>query len=253
MPTALIADDEEAPRALLVAALRGAWPDLRVVAECVNGIDAWDAWLEHEPEVCFLDVRMPGLTGIEVAQRIGPHAKVVFVTARGDHALAAFEAHQVDHLTKPIDPRQLAQVVERVQTRLAAPDGAAEDLQRLLTQLVGQIRRPEPLDAVHAGAGKETHWVPVDQVLFFEADSRYTRVVCRGPDGDTEWVIRTPLKELSAQLDPAVFRQVHRAVIVQQRHIAGVERGPGSMLLTLRGRSEKLPVGRHFQSFFSDR
>ncbi len=253
MPTALIADDEEAPRAQLVAALSVGWPDLRVVAECVNGIDAWDAWLEHEPAVCFLDVRMPGLTGIEVAQRIGAQARVVFVTARGDHALAAFEAGDVDHVLKPVDPARLAQTVERVQTRLAAPDPAADDLQRLLTRLVGQVRKPAPLDAVHAGAGRETQWLPVEQVVYFEADNRYTRVVCDGPDGAAEWVIRTPLKELSAQLDPAVFWQVHRAVIVQHRHIAGVERGPGSMLLRLRGRSEKLPVARHFQTLFRDR
>jgi DNA-binding LytR/AlgR family response regulator len=253
MPTALVADDEEAPRAQLVAALRTAWPALHVVAESVNGVDAWDAYLEHEPAVCFLDVRMPGLTGIEVAQRIGPHARVVFVTARGDHALAAFEAGDVDHVLKPVDPWRLAQTIERVQTRLAAPDSSADDLQRLLTQLVGQVRKPAPLEAIHAGSGQEQQWIPVDQVVYFEADSRYTRVVCSGPEGDSEWAIRTPLKELTAQLDPAVFCQIHRAVIVQRRHIAGVERGPGSMLLTVRNRSEKLPVARHFQSLFRDR
>jgi DNA-binding LytR/AlgR family response regulator len=253
MPTALIADDEEAPRAQLVAALGSAWPALQVVAECVNGVDAWDAYLEHEPAVCFLDVRMPGLTGIEVAQRIGPHARVVFVTARGDHALAAFEAGDVDHVVKPIDLRRLALTIERVQTHLAAPDRAADDRQHLLAQLVGQVRKPAPLDAIQAGSGKETQWVPVERVAYFEADSRYTRVVCSGPDGDAEWAIRTPLKELSAELDPAVFWQIHRSVIVQHRLVAGVERGPGSMLLSLRGRSEKLPVARHFQSLFRDR
>ncbi len=253
MPTALIADDEEAPRAQLVAALSAGWPDLRIVAECVNGIDAWDAFLEHEPAVCFLDVRMPGLTGIEVAQRIGAQARVVFVTARGDHALAAFEAGGVDHVLKPIEPGRLAQTIDRVQTRLAAPDADTGDLQRLLTRLAGQVRKPAPLDAVHVGAGKETQWLPVERVVYFEADSRYTRVVCDGPEGDSDRVIRTPLKELSAQLDPAVFWQVHRSVIVQHRHIAGVERGPGSLLLRLRGRSEKLPVARHFQPLFRDR
>jgi len=258
MPTALIADDEEAPRAQLVAALASGWPALRVVAECVNGIDAWDAYLEHEPEVCFLDVRMPGLTGIEVAQRIGPQARVVFVTARGDHALAALEAGGVDQVPKPLDPARLACTIERVQTRLAAPgahtESDADAQQRLLDRLVGQVRKPAPLDAIQVGAGPQMQWVPVDEVVFFEADNRYTRVVCDAPGGaDREWVIRTPLKELSAQLDPAVFWQVHRAVIVQQRHVAAVERGPGSMLLRLRGRSEKLPVARHFQPLFRDR
>ena len=254
MPTALIADDEEAPRAQLVAALRAGWPALRVVAECVNGIDAWDAYLEHEPEVCFLDVRMPGLTGIEVAQRIGPRAHVVFVTAPGDRALAAFDAGAVDHVRKPVDAERLGQTVARVQARLASPDAARDDLQPLLTRLVGQVRKPAPLDVIQAGVGKETQWVRVDDVVFFEADNRYTRVVCTEPHGDSDVLIRTPLKELSAELDPAVFWQIHRAVIVQHRHVAGVERSAdGSMLLTLRGRSEKLPVARHFQALFRDR
>jgi DNA-binding LytR/AlgR family response regulator len=255
MPTALVADDEEAPRAHLVAALRHAWPDLQVVAECINGIDAWDAWLEHEPAVCFLDVRMPGLTGIEVAQRIGPQARVVFVTARGDHALAAFEAGGVDHVLKPIDTTRLAQTVARVQAHLDATSPAVDDdLQRLLTRLVGQVRKPAPLDAVQVGAGKQTLWVPVDEVLVFEADNRYTRVVRAAPHGDVELLSRTPLKELAAQLDPAVFWQIHRAVIVQQRHVDRVERGAdGRMQLSLHGLSEKLPVARHFQSLFRDR
>ena len=123
MPTALIADDEEAPRAQLLLALRSAWPELDVVAQSVNGVDAWDAFLEHEPQVCFLDVRMPGLTGIEVAQRINGRAQVVFVTAYGDHALAAFDAGAVDYVLKPVDAQRLAQAVDRVKARFAAPAG----------------------------------------------------------------------------------------------------------------------------------
>ncbi|MBC8057995.1 MAG: response regulator, partial [Rhizobiales bacterium] len=118
MPTALLADDEEAPRAQLATALAQAWPELDVVVECVNGVDAWDAFLEHEPEVCFLDVRMPGLTGIEVAQRIGGAAHIVFVATHGDHALAAFDAGAVDYVLKPVDAERLAQPVARVQARL---------------------------------------------------------------------------------------------------------------------------------------
>ena len=247
MPTALIADDEEAPRAQLVHALRHAWPELQVVQECVNGVDAWDAFLEHEPDVCFLDVRMPGLTGIEVAQRIRAHAHIVFITTHGDHALAAFDAAAVDYVHKPIDTERLVQICERVKARLAVPSAAPPDLQMLLNQLVGQVRKPAPLEAVQAGIGKEVRLVRVEDVVYFESESRYTRVVY----GDGEALIRTPLKELLAQLDPGRFWQVHRSVIVSQRHIASAVRvDEATMVLTLRGRDEKLPVSRHFQSLF---
>ncbi|MEP7101220.1 MAG: LytTR family DNA-binding domain-containing protein [Burkholderiales bacterium] len=255
MPTALIADDEEAPRAQLLMALREAWPELQVLQECVNGVDAWDAFLEHEPDVCFLDVRMPGLTGIEVAQRIGARAHIVFVTAHGDHALAAFDAGAVDYVLKPVDVERLAQAVARVKARLAAPSAAPADLQLLLNQLVGQVRKPAPLDVIQAGVGKEVRLVRVEDVVYFESDSRYTRVVYTDGPGeektDGEVLIRTPLKELIAQLDASKFWQIHRSTIVNHCHIASAVRiDEGNMLLTLRGRSEKLPVSRHFQGLF---
>ena len=251
MPTALIADDEEAPRAQLVAALRATWPELQIVQECVNGVDAWDAFLEHEPDVCFLDVRMPGLTGIEVAQRIGARAHLVFVTAHGDHALAAFDAGAVDYVLKPVDEERLAQTVARVKARLTAPSAAPAELQQLLNQLVGQVRKPAPLEVIQAGVGKEVRLVRVEDVVYFESDSRYTRVVYREGESDGEVLIRTPLKELIGELDPARFWQIHRSVIVNQRHIVSAVRiDEGNMVLTLRGRSEKLPVSRHFQSLF---
>lgn len=247
MPTALIADDEEAPRAQLAHELNRVWPELKVVHECANGVDAWDGFLEDEPQVCFLDVRMPGLTGIEVAQRIRSRAHVVFVTAHGDHALAAFDAGAVDYVLKPVDAERLAQACERVKARLATPSAAPADLQALLTQLVGQVRKPAPLEVIQAGVGKEVRLVRVEDVVYFESDSRYTRVVY----GDGEALIRTPLKELLAQLDPSRFWQVHRSVIVNQRHIASAVRvDEGTMVLTLRERDEKLPVSRHFQGLF---
>ena len=251
MPTALIADDEEAPRAQLMETLRGAWPELQVLQECTNGLDAWDAFLEHEPQVCFLDVRMPGLTGIEVAQRIGPRTHMVFVTAPGDHALAAFDAGAVDYVLKPVDEDRLAPVVARVQARLAAPGSAPPDLQQLLNRLAGQVRKPAPLDVIQAGAGNEPRLVRVDDVIYFESDGRSTRVVYRDADGDGETLIRTPLKELVGQLDPVQFWQVHRSVIVNQRCVDRALRdGAGNMVLTLRGRAENLTVSRHFQRQF---
>ena len=251
MPTALIADDEEAPRDQLLLSLRTTWPELEVVASCVNGVDAWDAFLEHEPQVCFLDVRMPGLSGIEVAQRIQGRAQVVFVTAYGDHALAAFDAGAVDYVLKPVEAARLAQAMGRVKARLAAPVAAAGDLQQLLNQLVGQVRKPAPLEVLQAGVGKEVRLVRVEDVVYFESDSRYTRVVYASEEGDGEVLIRTPLKELLAQIDSGRFWQVHRSVIVNHRHIASAVRiDEGNMVLSLRGRAEKLPVSRHFQGLF---
>jgi DNA-binding LytR/AlgR family response regulator len=248
--TALIADDEEAPRAQLAAALQTAWPGLQLVAQCINGVDAWDAWLEHEPQVCFLDIRMPGMTGIEVARRIGGRTPVVFVTAFGDHALAAFDAGAVDYVMKPVDPERLAQAVERVRARLDKPALDPAGLQALLERLAGGARRAM-LDTIQAGVGKEVRLIRVADVIFFEADARYTRVVYRQDGADGEALIRTPLKELLAQLDERDFLQVHRSVIVARQHIASAVRvDEGQMHLTLRGRPETLPVSRPFQGLF---
>jgi DNA-binding LytR/AlgR family response regulator len=247
-PTVLIADDEEAPRAQLAAAVARVWPEARVVAECANGVDAWDAFLEHEPQVALLDIRMPGLTGIEVAQRIAGKAAVVFVTAYGDHALAAFDAGAVDYVMKPVDDARLGQAIERIKPRLQqAVPAAPEGLQALLAQLVGQAKKRPALEVIQAGVGKEVRMIRVDAVIYFEADARYTRVVHE----DGEALIRTPLKELLAQLDETQFWQVHRSVIVNQRHIAAAVRvDEGQMHLTLRGRPDKLAVSRHFQGLF---
>jgi DNA-binding LytR/AlgR family response regulator len=268
--TVLIADDEEAPRAQLAEALARVWPEAQLVATCVNGVDAWDAFLEHEPQVCLLDIRMPGLSGIEVAQRIDGRAQVVFVSAYSDHALAAFDTGAVDYVLKPVEATRLAQALSRVQRRLQAAtapgagagpgSGPGTDpgaLQALLAQLAAQVQRPAPLDVIQASVGKEVRLIRVEEVLFFEADARYTRVVWRSPAApgapaqDGEALIRTPLKELLVQLDARQFRQVHRSVIVAQRHIeAAVRVDEHNMHLRLRGRSEKLPVSRHFQAFF---
>lgn len=258
MTRVLIADDEEAPREQLRAALARVWPATQVVASAVNGVDAWDAFLEHEPEVCFLDIRMPGLSGIDVAQRIGTQAQIVFATAYGDHALAAFDAGAVDYLMKPVDDERLAQAVQRVQARLrpaappvvhgapATPDAAAP-LQALLQQLARQAQRPPPLSVLQAGVGREVRLIRCDEVIYFESDSRYTRVVHHGGDA----LIRTPLKELIAQLDGQLFWQVHRSVIVNHQQVAAAVRvDEGVMHLTLRGRPETLPVSRHFQGLF---
>ncbi|MCY4755851.1 LytR/AlgR family response regulator transcription factor [Pelomonas aquatica] len=246
--TALIADDEEAPREQLRAALARLWPELAIVAASSNGAEAWDDCLAHEPAIAFLDIRMPGLTGLEVARRLAALAApplIVFVTAYDDHALAAFEAGAVDYVLKPVDDARLAQTLARLRARTSqstAPDTAA--LARLLAGLAPARPAPRP---IQAGVGREVVLIPPEEIVYFEADQRYTRVVHQGGDA----LIRTPLRELLTQLDPEQFWQIHRSVLVNSRCIARAIRvDEGTMVVTLRGRDERLPVSRQFQGLF---
>ena len=246
--TALIADDEEAPREQLRAALARLWPELAIVAASSNGAEAWDDCLAHEPAIAFLDIRMPGLTGLEVARRLAALAApplIIFVTAYDDHALAAFEAGAVDYVLKPVDDARLAQTLARLRARTSqstAPDTAA--LARLLAGLAPARPAPRP---IQAGVGREVVLIPPEEIVYFEADQRYTRVVHQGGDA----LIRTPLRELLTQLDPEQFWQIHRSVLVNSRCIARAIRvDEGTMVVTLRGRDERLPVSRQFQGLF---
>ena len=245
--TALIADDEEAPREQLRAALTRLWPELDIVAASTNGAEAWDDCLAHEPAIAFLDIRMPGLTGLEVARRLSALVApplIVFVTAFDDQALAAFDAGAVDYVLKPVDDTRLGQTLTRLRARLTQPQPDMTALQRLLASLpqARPLMRP-----IQASIGREVHLIPPEEVIYFEADQRYTRVVHQGGDA----LIRTPLRELLTQLDPDQFWQIHRSVLVNSRCIARAIRvDEGTMVVTLRGRDDKLPVSRQFQALF---
>jgi DNA-binding LytR/AlgR family response regulator len=249
MPRLLIADDEPAPREQLAEALAAAWPEAEIVAAAEHGADAWDRWLEHQPEICFLDIRMPGLSGLEVAQKIAGRSAVVFVTAYGDHALQAFEAGAVDYLVKPVDPARLAQTVARLKQRASSPP--APNLQALLSQLVAQQPRAPALQSLQASVGKEVRLIRIEDVIYFESDARYTRVVYAEDGQQKDALLRTPLKDLLAQLDTDRFTQVHRSVIVAASRIASAVRDDeGGMQLRLRGSADLLPVSRPFQPLF---
>ena len=252
MPRILIADDEAAMREQLADALRAAWPEAEIVAQAVHGADAWDQWLEHQPDACFLDVRMPGLTGLEVAQKIQGRCPVVFVTAYGDHALQAFDTGAVDYLVKPVEPQRLARTVERLKQRLAQPappEAQAQALQALLSRLVP--RRPAQTETLQAGIGKEIRLIRVADVIYFESDARYSRVVYREEGEQREALLRTPLKDLLVQLDPGQFLQVHRSIIVASSQIASAVRDDaGGMILKLRGCPDRLTGSRPFQGLF---
>ncbi len=246
--TALIAEDEEPQRRELRRLLASLWPELEIVAECEDGLSALEALQAQQPQIVFLDIRMPGLSGIEVARQACSTAQVVMTTAYDAHAVQAFEAGAVDYLLKPITPERLARTIERLKSRLEAgnrPDIAAvlDSIQRL----AGGTERPRHLRWITATVGNLVKMFAVEDILFFMSDDKYTRVVSR----DEEAVIRTPLKELLQELDPDAFWQIHRSVIVQVRAIRSVRRNDlGRLELSVEGSPEALPVSQAFQHRF---
>jgi len=248
MTTILIAEDEPLMRERLVGMLAALWPEARIVLEAENGNDAWDGYLEHEPEVVFLDIRMPGLSGLEVAERIGDGAHVVFVTAYDQYAVEAFDAGAVDYLLKPVQADRLERAVARLQAKVSQPPADLGDLLRhLKTTLPGA--RSEKLKWLKATVGRQIRLIDVDEVLFFQSDTKYTRVVLP----DSEALVRTPLKDLLGGLDRDRFWQIHRGTLVNVGAIAAVERIDAErMQVLLRGCEEKLPVSRTFTYLFRD-
>ena len=246
---ALVADDDATSKRRLVRSLKSLQPDWLII-EADDGIDAWDRYLEYEPDICFLDVRMPGLTGIEVARRIAGRSQVVFLTAPNDRALSALEAGSVLHLVKPLEAARIAEVFAKAQAVLPARQTPLmTSLRQLLDLLAGQLRRPAPLEAIETGQSPRTEWLLVDDVVYFEAQAQGTRVVSK----HGEALVRTPLKELVAQLDTHRFTQINRFAVVNQQHIQDTRRlDDETMVLSLRERPKTLAVSRHFQALFDN-
>ena len=242
--TALVAEDEAPQLAALLEMLGEAWPALEIVAACADGIAALQAAVEHRPQVAFLDIRMPGVSGLDVARAVvAAGGLVVFTTAYDEYAIRAFEAGAADYLLKPIAPARLALAVERLQARLGAPP--ADDLQALVDDLEARLRPQgaRQIRWISASVGDSVRMIGIDEVLYFQAQDKYVRVVT----GDGEAVIRTPVKELLAGLDPEAFWQVHRGIVVRVSMIDHVRRDElGKHRLQLRGRSESLPVSAAF-------
>ncbi|CAN5718518.1 LytTR family DNA-binding domain-containing protein [soil metagenome] len=249
--TAVIAEDEAILRQGLVDQLARAWPELEVLAACEDGASALEAIAEHAPDVAFLDIRMPGLTGLEVAAaatEVSPRTQVVFTTAYDQYAVDAFERGAVDYLLKPIEAERLAACVQRLKARTGTPDAAAlADLLQRLNANLPRANGPEPLTWITASAGQETRLILVDEVVYFRADNKYTTVMT----ADGESLLRTPIKDLLSVLDPHTFRQVHRSTIVNLKAIAGIARddsGRGS--IRLKSRPETLPVSAPYMALF---
>jgi DNA-binding LytR/AlgR family response regulator len=265
MTTALIAEDEPLLAAALQAELARLWPELQIAALAADGLAAATQALALRPQVCFLDIRMPGASGLEAAQAIAedwpggePFPLLVFVTAYDQYALAAFDAQAVDYLVKPVDTPRLAACVARLKARLAerrGPGAAPDDgpLQQTLAQLrslLGAAGAPAAaprLTVIQAGVGTTLHFVPVDEVLYFEAADKYLRVVT----AEREHLIRLSLRELLPRLDPQQFWQVHRSLVVRASAIASAQRDEsGKVFLHLRGRPERLTASRLYAHLF---
>ena len=256
MPTAIIADDERLMRDLLRTRLSQVWPDLEIIGEAKNGDEAVQLVDELKPDLTFLDIRMPGKTGMEAARDIGDASQVVFVTAYDQYAVEAFERGAIDYVLKPPEPERLKITVERLKERLATPAQAAtasgnvsDTVTAMLSQLAEKIAAPKPkyLQWIQASIGQDLRMIPVEEILFFRSDEKYTCVQTE----KFEALIRKPVRDLAEELDPSLFWQIHRATLVNVNAIEGVTRDiRGRHLVLIKGRSEKLEVSRSFLHLF---
>ncbi len=250
MPKCVIAEDEALLRHALVAMLRETWPQLEIVAECEDGGEALEAIAEHQPDVAFLDIRMPGLTGLEVAAAMietSPSTQLVFVTAYDQYAIDAFETGAVDYLLKPVARERLAATVQRLQARAAAGQTDAGVIAALIQKLGLQRKSAEPLVWITASSGRETRLIMVDDVAYFRADNKYTVVMT----AEGESLLRKPIRELLDALDPVTFKQIHRSTIVNLKAVASVSRDDsGRGTLRLKNRPETLTVSQPFMTLF---
>jgi len=244
-PTALLAEDEPLMRERLKEKLAEVWPELDIVAEAEDGEQALALFEEHRPQLAFLDIRMPGMTGLDVAAAIGGECHVVFITAYDQYALQAFDAGAVDYLLKPVETERLQTMIERVRGKLGAPP---QDLSALVAALrAGMPGGPLRMKWIRAAVGKQVKLIPVTDVVYFQSDTKYTRVVLAAGEA----LIRTPLKELLAELDPDRFWQVHRGTIINLDAVAGVLREDAErQFILFKNRQEKLPISRQFTHLF---
>ncbi len=257
-PRAVIADDEPLMREQLRARLGEAWQDLEIVAEARNGAEAVELVAAKRPDVVFLDIRMPAMSGVDAAREIAAlHSseaarlpEIVFVTAYDQYAIEAFEQGAIDYVLKPAEPARLLFTVERIRRRLAEPAHAPAALEQVLARLAdraGAPAAPAYLQWIQAAVGQKIQMIPVEEVLFFISDEKYTRV----QTAQQEAFIRRPIRELVGELDPAQFWQIHRSTLINARAVAGIIRDfRGRQLVSVKGRPEKLEVSRGYAHLF---
>jgi DNA-binding LytR/AlgR family response regulator len=252
MTTALIVDDEAPMRDQLRSRLAEVWPELKIVDEAANGIEAITLAHEHHPDIIFLDIRMPGQNGIDCARQLYKHAHIVFVTAYDQYAIEAFEQGAMDYLLKPVTVERLAMTRERLERRVASPPVEIGTQLAELTRLLrdggtDQPRKPSYLKWIQAQVGNSLRMISTREILFFQSDEKYTRV----QTANAELLIRKTLKELSDELDPDEFWRIHRSTLVRVDAIAEVTRDArGRQMLSVRGFPHPLEVSRGHSHLF---
>jgi DNA-binding LytR/AlgR family response regulator len=248
MVTAVIADDERLMREQLRARLGEAWPELEILDEAKNGVEAVELVRALKPDIVFLDIRMPGMTGVEAAREIGPACHAVFITAYDEYAVQAFEQGAVDYVLKPAETERLKVTVERLKARLQGPPADLSGILAALSGKLGLAAAPKQyLRFLQANVGANLRMIAVEEVVFFQSDEKYTRVQLR----EGEALIRKPIKELIDELDPEQFWQIHRSTMVNAREIATVSRDfRGHLIVQLKSHSQKLEVSRSYTHLF---
>jgi DNA-binding LytR/AlgR family response regulator len=242
---AVIAEDEAVLRDELRARVTALWPELEICAQVADGQAALAALELHRPHVLFLDIQMPGLSGMDVARQASGRCHVVFVTAHDEFAVAAFEQGAIDYVMKPFATERLALAIERMKSRLSSQPA---DLEGLLETFAQRIARPRAyLQWINASLGNDLRFITVDEVCYFRSDAKYTRVVTAGQES----LIRKSVRELAAELDPDRFRQIHRSIIVNLAEIAAIQRDfRGRIQVKLKHRAEVLPVSDPYAPLF---
>lgn len=245
MPSAIIADDEDLQRHDLKRILQIVWPELHILAECEDGGDALDAIVKLQPDIAFLDIRMPEINGLDVARASDGKCRVVFTTAYDNHAIEAFKLGAIDYLLKPITEERLQQTITRIQQQLEA-GALPQNLMQVMAALDQQLRAPQEAERIRwisASSGNTIKLFPIEEVLFFESDLRYTRVVSATDEGH----IRTSIKDLQKGLAPEQFWQIHRSIMVNPHAIARARRDEmGNIFVELKNHKEQLKVSQTY-------
>ncbi|MCA1787804.1 MAG: LytTR family DNA-binding domain-containing protein [Desulfobacteraceae bacterium] len=233
--TAIVADDEDLIRAGVVRHLERLWPELAVTGQAKNGMEALDLMEQTAPDIAFLDIRMPGMTGLEVAKKSRGHCSIVFITAYDQYAVQAFESEAVDYILKPVNPDRLAVTVGRLKKLCGSPNPASRQQIQKVIQLIENRDPPDHLNLITVKTGEELQFIPVARVTFFKAEDKYTIV----QTASHEYLIKTPIRELAKRLDPDQFRRVHRSAIVNMEKIQAIQR---SFTIILKGMDSKIKV-----------
>lgn len=245
--TAIVADDEDLIRASVVRHLERLWPELAVIGQAGNGLEALALMEQTVPDIAFLDIQMPGMTGLEVAKQSGGHGNIVFITAYDQYAVQAFDSAAVDYILKPVNPERLAVTVARLKKLCGSLNPASREQIQKVIQLIENRETPDHLSLITVKTGSELRFIPVAQVIFFKAEDKYTIV----QTASHEFLIKTPIRELADRLDPDQFRQVHRNAIVNVEKIQAIQRSfTNQMVIRFADTDRKIPVSRAYENLF---